>query len=126
MRLYCFCPKCKKEITINTRASDRFVLARKSGENFPLNCSHCGFRITIHVNDVKAEEWKYLRLLAGIIFIMISLLLLFFVKDIYNKVSILKAIGIMLFPFFVGSFFFSAIVKSNRKSIQYFNSKWFG
>jgi hypothetical protein len=125
MRLFSICPQCNKEFTINTRASDRFILARKLGEEFPINCTECGSRLGVHVNEVKAEENKIMSLLAGIIFLAGTIILFIWLWEYLFRTSaygVLSFIGVLMIPYFV----YGGINRSQRERVKYFNSKWYG
>lgn len=52
---YATCKNCHENFSVSTAATDRVELERDKGPNFPVVCSHCHDRQTIHVNKVKAK-----------------------------------------------------------------------
>lgn len=122
MRIYYTCPHCKKEITINSWASDRFILARKLGEIFPQNCKTCGSRVVIHVNDVKADENKLKNIMIFVFAIIESVLLFFWHWDYIfgiSKYGAAIAIGMIFIPHYT----YKQLDFNSRGNVDYFNKK---
>ncbi len=77
MKLIANCTSCKESIPVKVLMVDnRIELARQKGEVFERRCPKCGYRNTIHVDDVKAVNGALLKLV-GIISIVIALALTF-------------------------------------------------
>lgn len=55
MRLNTYCTSCKTDFKIKSQATTRPELQMEKGDEFILNCNHCGKNEKKHINDVKAE-----------------------------------------------------------------------
>ncbi|MFD0992013.1 hypothetical protein [Tenacibaculum geojense] len=71
MKLTTHCSSCKKDIRIKSNASTRPDLQMEKGDEFNVNCQHCGKMEKKHVNDIKAEQ-NNIIILIGILTGIIS------------------------------------------------------
>ncbi|WP_053978061.1 hypothetical protein [Mangrovimonas xylaniphaga] len=76
IKLYTHCKSCRNEITIKSNAATRPDLQMEKGDEFVINCMHCGKMDKKHVNDVKAEPNKVI-LISGIILALLVAICLF-------------------------------------------------
>lgn len=75
MKLIAHCSSCKESIPVKALMVDnRIELAKQKGETFETRCSKCGYRNSIHVDDVKAVNGTLIKLV-GIISIVIAIAL---------------------------------------------------
>lgn len=65
MKLTTYCTACKKDIIVKSGASTRPDLEREKGEEFNVNCQHCGKIEKKHVNDIRAAP-NNLVILVGV------------------------------------------------------------
>lgn len=123
MNLYTHCKNCKFEIDFSISARDRFVLARKLGEQIDLNCNSCGTWKQYHVNEIKAEENKIISLMALLILFGGTIgIFIYLWRYIFNSSGVLAVaglLGVLTIPFLV----YQAINSSQSNKVDYFNSK---
>ena len=74
MKLYTTCLTCKNDIKIASSASTRPYLQMEKGDNFRVDCKHCGKIYNKHINDIKAKN--------NPLFLMIGLIVTLFVTAI--------------------------------------------
>ena len=70
-----YCTSCKKDIIIKSSAATRPDLQMEKGDEFEVNCPHCGNIEKKHVNDVKAEPNNTLILIGAGIGIVAAIIL---------------------------------------------------
>lgn len=56
MKLSTSCPSCQKGIKIKSWAATRPELEMEKGDEFNVNCNHCGITTKKHVNEIVAEK----------------------------------------------------------------------
>lgn len=126
MRLYTNCINCKSEINFRNTASDRFVLAKRRGEQVKLNCESCGTTKEYHVNDLKAEESRIVGIISVFIFLVGTTVLLIYlwpyIFQISSVYAISGAVGILTIPFMA----YQAINSGQANKVKYFNAKRYG
>jgi hypothetical protein len=125
MRLYTTCIHCKAEIRLVVAAKDRFVLARKRGEEIDLTCMSCGIRKHYHVNAIKAEQKKSVLILAAVILLFGTFGLFLYLWPILLRSSVLVSaglFGLLTVPFLIYKF----LNDDERNRVKYFNIKKYG
>lgn len=60
MTLVTACTSCKEEIKIKSNALTRPDLAMEKGDEFGINCPHCGKYQKKHVNDISARQNNFI------------------------------------------------------------------
>ncbi|MGN7515737.1 MAG: hypothetical protein ACTHOM_15270 [Allomuricauda sp.] len=84
MKVYGKCNKCKTEIGYSTSANTRVEFAMQHGEKKTLNCKNCGIKTEFNVDELYAKESKIAQFGAGLIFLIGTPLMFFFVNPIFN------------------------------------------
>lgn len=92
MELITFCKACKEEIKVKSSATTRPELERDKGEEFIINCSHCGKDNQRHVNDIRARENKAVMMIAGALGIVLALVLFFIVGVVGTIVIVIPGL----------------------------------
>lgn len=64
MKLIVKCRACSEEIKVQSFATDRVSLIQDKGTHFSQQCLECLKEGTFHVNDVKATEVKFIKVIA--------------------------------------------------------------
>ena len=78
------CPKCKSEMSYSTHANTRVEFAMQDGENKILTCKNCGTTTEFHVDEFYAKESKIAQIGAGLIFLIGTPFLFFFINPIFS------------------------------------------
>lgn len=78
MKVYGKCKNCRNEIGYSTQANTRVEFAMKDGEKKMLNCKNCGTSSEFHVDELFANRSKSPLILAGISFLLVTGLSLYF------------------------------------------------
>lgn len=102
MRVYGKCKSCKAENHYWTSANTRVEFAMQDGEYIRLICKNCGTDTKFHVDDLYAKDSKIARITAGLIFLIGTPIVLFFVFPLFSGSRshyVIYAIGsILLIP----------------------------
>ena len=78
MKLIANCQGCDKPIRISAFMIDtRLELARKKGKEFETRCEKCGNRNNVHVDDVKAVDGLWVKLV-GVFSVIVAIILTIF------------------------------------------------
>ncbi|NEV95105.1 hypothetical protein G3567_13265 [Psychroflexus sp. YR1-1] len=78
MKVYGKCKNCRNEIGYSTEANTRVEFAMKDGETKTLNCKNCGNSSEFHVDELIANRSKSPLILAGISFLLVIGVSLYF------------------------------------------------
>ena len=84
MKIYGKCKNCKKEIDYSTSVNTRVEFAMQDGENKTLNCKNCGIKTEFHVDELFTKESKIAQIGAGLILLIGTPLMFFFVNPIFT------------------------------------------
>ena len=126
MKIYAQCKNCRSEINFRANASDRFVLARKFGERIDLNCNSCGTKKQYHLNELKAEESRFISIIAMLIFLGGTTAIFVYLWPYFFRTSYVYAVsgllGVLTMPFLV----YQAINHGQSNKVKYFNTKQYG
>lgn len=116
MRLVVLCRNCKRSSAIKGRASDRYKLSRKLGDEFDWECPKCSSTNHFSIDEVSAEN-GYSRL----IFLLIAIAGIgvgFFLMKQYFTISTWWLIPLLIaFPVT----FYAAVSKEENNKIRTFN-----
>lgn len=117
MRLVIYCKNCHSRNRIGEKASDRYRLSQKIGEEFDWKCSNCASINPYSVDDVEAEHGlKGLMYFLSILIIAICagffLLKNYFMISTWWLIPALIAIPIS---------FYSVVSNEENKKIRTFN-----
>ena len=85
MKVFGKCKNCKTEIRYSTSANTRVEFAMQEGEIKTLNCKNCGIKNDFHVDELYTKESKLAQIGAGIIFLIGTPLMFFFVNPIFSE-----------------------------------------
>ena len=123
MRVYGKCPKCGTEIGYSTSANTRVEFAMQDGEKRILNCKNCGTKTEFHVDELYAKESKIAQIGAGLIFLIGTPLMFFFVNPIFsgsrNHYVIYIVGGFLLVPVIA----YGIIKKQDQTRVSSFNRR---
>lgn len=115
------CNNCKEQISIWTWSEDRVRFAMEKGENFTLTCKKCNDSSKYHVNNFTAEPNKYVLLIAGIIFLIATPLIGYFIYDYLFRMAwiyaIVAVLGVLLIPVTV----YGLLLRDDRNKCNSFN-----
>jgi hypothetical protein len=121
MKVYGKCGNCKHEIKYSTSANTRVEFAMKEEENKTLTCANCGLGTKFHVDELYAKESKIAQIFAGLIFIIGTPLILFFVSSVFfvnsNHYVAYAVGGFLLIPIMV----YRIIKQQDRTRVNSFN-----
>ena len=121
MKVYGKCKKCKTEIGYSTSANTRVEFAMQDGENKTLNCKTCGIKTEFHVDELYTKESKIAQIGAGLIFLIGTPLMFFFVNPIFsgnrNHYVIYVVGGFLLVPVIA----YGIIKKQDQTRVSSFN-----
>lgn len=121
MKVYGKCKKCKTEIGYSTSANTRIEFAMQDGENKTLNCKNCGIKTEFHVDELYTKESKIAQIGAGLIFLIGTPLMFFFVNPIFsgnrNHYVIYIVGGFLLVPVVA----YGIIKKQDQTRVSSFN-----
>ncbi len=84
MRVYGKCKNCKTEIGYSTNTNTRVEFAMQDGENKTLNCKKCTTKTEFHIDELYAKESKIAQIGAGLIFLIGTPLIFFFINPIFT------------------------------------------
>lgn len=116
MRLVVLCKKCFNKNKVGVKATDRFRLSQKIGEEFDLRCSKCGNLNYYTVDDVEAEEGIAELVYFGVVIVaMVGGFLM--LKD-YIRINTWALIPALIA---IPVSFYAAISSAERKKISAFN-----
>ncbi|HNP66430.1 MAG TPA: hypothetical protein PKH16_00870 [Aequorivita sp.] len=122
MKLYLKCPNCKYENSFKSNASTRveFVMV-KNKKTIEINCVGCNKKISASVNKIYAKESKSAFLIAGIIFMIGSILILIIWSKILsnskNAMGLYAVALLLLVPVWI----YIIIQKQERIRVSTFN-----
>lgn len=85
MKVYGKCKNCNNEIGYSTNANTRVEFAMQDGENKTLDCKNCGTKTDFHIDKLFAKESKIAHFAAGLILLIGTPLMFFFVNPIFSK-----------------------------------------
>lgn len=126
MKMQVKCKSCNTYFNFKRNATDRFVLARKYGENLELSCKNCGSNNQYKMNEIKAVTSKALAFLAAIILLAGTPLIIYFLlypMSTLNNVYAMGALaGLTMFPYLI----YEAIKSHDKQRVRYFNAKYYG
>jgi len=119
MKLTLICSSCKHKNQVKKSVNDRSELARKLGKDFQIQCQACAISNSYHINEVIAEQSRWIAISAFIIFFFGTGIVFFLLKD-YLLISsnTLTLGGIIAIP----SIVYAIIVKQERDNVSRFNS----
>ena len=120
MKLTTFCKHCKSPIEVKTSVNDRAELERKRGTTFKLTCPHCHRPDTYHVNEVRATASGGVALIVAVVlFLSIGIVCLLFARQLF--VAGYFHTFLLLAPFAIPVFVYSAMVKQGKTNAALFN-----
>jgi hypothetical protein len=121
MKVYGNCKKCKQEIGFSTNANTRVEFAMQDGENKTLTCKNCGIKTEFRVNELYAKESKIAQIGAGLIFLIGTPIMFYFVSPIFmgnNARIVIYAVGsFILIPVLI----YRVIKDQDRIRVNSFN-----
>ncbi|MCF8716480.1 hypothetical protein JM658_16785 [Joostella atrarenae] len=121
MKVHGKCEKCKTEIGYSTSANTRVEFAMQDGEKKTLNCKNCGIKTEFHVDELYTKESKLAQIGAGLIFLVGTPLMFFFVNPIFsgsrNHYVIYIVGGFLLVPVIA----YGIIKKQDQTRVSSFN-----
>ena len=121
MKVYGKCQKCKTDIGRSTHMNTRVEFAMQNGEQIVLDCKKCGIKTEFMVDELYAKESKIAHISAGLIFLIGTPLVFFFVNPIYTGSHSHYVIyvfgGFLLVPVIV----FGLIKKQDQERVNSFN-----
>lgn len=121
MKVYGKCKNCKTEIGYFTSTYTRVEFAMQDGEKKALNCKNCGTTTEFHVDELFTKASKIAQIGAGLIFLIGTPLMFFFVNPIFtgsrNHYVIYIVGGFLLIPVIV----YGIIKKQDRMRVNSFN-----
>jgi hypothetical protein len=121
MKIYGKCKNCQNEIEYSTNANTRVEFAMLDGENKTLTCKSCGIKAEFHVDKLFAKESKVAQIGAGLILLIGTPLMLFFVYPIFterrNHYVIYIVGGFLLVPIII----YGIIKKQDQTRVNSFN-----
>lgn len=85
MKVYAKCKKCENEIEYSTSANTRVEFAMYEGEIKKLDCKNCGTKAEFHVDELFAKASKMVQMGAGVIFLIGTPLMIFFLYPIFTE-----------------------------------------
>lgn len=123
MKVYVKCPQCENELRYSTNANTRVEFAMQDGENKKLTCKNCGRTTDFHVDELNAKESNLAKIGAGLIFLIGTPLMFFFVSPIItgnrNHYVIFIIGGFLLVPVVA----YGIIKKQDQVRVSSFNRK---
>lgn len=124
MKLFVKCIKCKHEINFNTNHKTRVEFAMHEGETKILVCANCGLKNNFKVNELFAKESKLAFIIAGLVFLIGTPILIYYLPIFILKYgslySSLGAAGLLVIPVII----YSNILKEDRIRVNTFNRGW--
>lgn len=121
MKVYGKCKKCKSEIGYSTNASTRVEFAMQVGEKKTLTCKNCRLKTEFIVDELYAKESKIAQIAAGLIFLIGTPIMVFFVSQVFIKSRAHYVIyvvgGFLLIPVFI----YGVIKQQDRTRVNSFN-----
>ena len=124
MKLFVKCPKCKNETSFRSKHKTRVEFAMYEGHTKTLICDNCGIKNTFKVNDVFAKESKIAFIIAGLVFLIGTPILIYYLPIYILKYgglyTSLGASGLLLIPGFI----YANILKEDRLRVNTFNRGW--
>ena len=117
------CKKCKNEVGYSTNANTRIEFAMQEGETITLNCEKCRSKKPFHVDELYAKESKIAQIGAGLIFLIGTPLMIFFVKPTFlgssNHYVAYIVGGFLLVPVIA----YGVIKKQDQTRVNSFNQR---
>ena len=108
-------------MSYSTGARTRVEFAMQDGENKTLDCKNCGSNTEFHVDELFTKESKIAQIIAGLIFIIGTPLMIFFINPIFsgsrNHYVIYIVGGFLLIPVIA----FGIIRKQDQTRVSSFN-----
>lgn len=101
MRVETKCNNCGSYISFWTWAEDRIKLAMDKGEFLELLCKSCKKSGKYHVNELRAEPNKFLRLFVVLLMLVVTGVVFYFIYDILfysTSVYSVYIVGVLVFP----------------------------
>ena len=124
MKLFAKCPKCKHEISFSSNYKTRVEYAMYEGKTKFLVCDNCGIKNSFKVNHLFAKESKLAVSMAGLIFLIGTPILIYYLPILILKYggiyASLGAAGLLLIPGIV----YSTTLKEDRIRVNTFNRGW--
>lgn len=124
MKLFVKCIKCKHEINFNSNHKTRVEFAMHEGETKILVCANCGLKNNFKVNELFAKESKLAFIIAGLVFLIGTPILIYYLPIFILKYgslySSLGAAGLLVIPVII----YSNILKEDRIRVNTFNRGW--
>lgn len=121
MKVYGKCKKCKLEIGFSTNANTRVEFAMQDGENKTLTCKNCGIKTEFIVDELYAKESKIAEIGAGLIFLIGTPIMFFFVSPVFMQSKSHYVIyvvgGFLLIPVII----YGVIKQQDRIRVNSFN-----
>ena len=115
MKVYGKCKSCKNEISYSTSASTRVEFAMKEGENIKVNCKKCLKESEFHVDELVANKSNLPEKMAGITFLIVLLVSIYFLFFSESKYVII-AFGLPLVVYIILS-------KQEQSRVSSFNRR---
>ncbi|MCK0158841.1 hypothetical protein MWU65_16740 [Cellulophaga sp. F20128] len=123
MKVYGKCPKCNSEIGYSTNANTRVEFTMQDGESKKLTCKNCGRTTDFYVDELNAKKSNLAKIGAGLIFLIGTPLMFFFVSPIFtgsrNHYVILIVGSFLLIPVVA----YGIINKQDQVRVSSFNRK---
>ncbi|WP_299781495.1 hypothetical protein [uncultured Formosa sp.] len=121
MNVYGKCKKCKQEIKFYTNANTRVEFAMQDGENKTLTCKKCEIQTVFCVDELYAKESKIAQIGAGLIFLVGTPIMFYFVSPMFMESKahyLIYAVGgFLLIPVII----FGVIKEQERIRVNSFN-----
>lgn len=122
LKLFLKCSSCKHENSLKSSATTRieFVMLEKN-KTIDIDCAKCNKRISASINKIYAKESRLAYFIAGIIFLIGSLLVLIFWSKILSGSKSVMGLYAVALILLVPVWIYIIIKKEDRIRVSTFN-----
>lgn len=122
MLLQARCHECKASISWRIFTTDRVELSKTHGEHIEMRCKECGAIDNYHVDELKAQNSRQLKLIALLIMIAGTALIIFLLRDyLFHYDGSLYLFAVIAVIIAIPSFMFRILTKSEQQKLKRFN-----
>ena len=124
MKVYYKCLNCKEENLLKTSAGTRVEFAMENGKNKKYSCGNCNRNNVLLVNNFYAKESKMVSIISGIIFLVGTLIGLYFVMQMVYQMVTVMGIFIVASGLLIPVSIYGILKKEDSNRVRTFNQTY--
>ncbi|WP_159021574.1 hypothetical protein [Formosa sp. L2A11] len=123
MRVYFKCLACKHENQLNTDAGTRVEFEMKNPKR-KYKCVNCSRHTRLSANKLYTKQSKLISMISGIVFLVGTLIALYFVVQMIYKMETVVGIYIIASGLLIPVSIYNILNKEDQKRVKIFNQTY--